>query len=213
MVGVSAEVSLYAGGRRLAENRRAGHLQAAARRQRELAMLSVIQEVRDAFLEYQQMQDRLNVAEKAVDSATQALESFDDLYKGDLLTDEEMPKYFENSLSTRFLLAAAQAKYYQVLFGYNLAVARLRLVTASDEVPTVDDVDANDVEELPAEVFLPAAPVRPVMRHDHRHRGPGRGPSEASCFFEPDDGRSQVAGRVGNAAHDRTAVAQGRLSN
>lgn len=143
MIGVTAQVPVYQGGQRAAQVRKAEWSHARAHHLREQALLMVGQEVRDAFLEYQEMGERIEAAKQSVASARQALKAFDNMFVGDQLTDEQMPKYFENSLSTRFLLVNSQVKYNQAVFGYNLALARLRFVTASEVLP-------EDAEELVA---------------------------------------------------------------
>jgi OMF family outer membrane factor len=142
--GVSAQMPLYAGGRRMAQIRQASLGWAQARDRFDQARQFVMQEAQDAYLEYREMLERKDVARRAAEDAEQALQDLQDQFTGGLIDDDKVPKYFEDALTTRFLTVAAWTRYYQALFGYELALARVRLVTGTDE-PFI----ASTIEELP----------------------------------------------------------------
>jgi outer membrane protein len=134
-VGVQGSVPLFAGGRRMAQRREADHHQEQARETLQAARNLVGLEVQEAFLEYQEMSARLPLSKAAMNEATVAEKSYD--AEGRLgVEDKDQPKYFENLLTTGLLLTQAQVGYYQHLYGYNLALAKIRLVTATDESAT-----------------------------------------------------------------------------
>jgi outer membrane protein TolC len=132
-LGVSAELPLYAGGRRLAERRQAREQYQQANEVLKLVQDLVTLEVQKVHLEYQEMAQRLPLAESAVRDAQATQKSYQDQYAGNLIADKDMPKYFENLETTRLLLSLALAQYNQQLYAYNLALAKIRLVTAADE--------------------------------------------------------------------------------
>jgi len=138
-VGVVGQIPIYTGGRRAAQARRAGHLHAQAHQVYEQAQQLVRQETKEAHLEYREMRERVEAARQSVKSARDALDAFENLFRGDLIAEEDMPQYIEDTLNSRFLLTRSEVKYNQAMFGYNLALARLRLVTASDELPSVSE--------------------------------------------------------------------------
>ena len=140
--GVTAALPLYAGGRCAAEIRRAGHLQVMARVRQMQAIQLVMQEVRDAYLEFQEMEERLIEARHAMDSAQAAQDLLDKELM--LVKDQDISDFFEDVLTNRFLLATSSSRYYQARFGYDLALARVRLVTANTEI-------ADGFSKFPAE--------------------------------------------------------------
>lgn len=152
--GVSAELPLYVGGRRMAQIRQASHACAQARDRFNQACQFVTQEAQDAYLEYREMAERKTAAGQAADDAENAVKDLQAMFAADLISDSKYPKYFEDSLTTRFLTVAAQTRYYQALFGYELALARLRLVTATDE-----PVPSDSAEELPSPDTSAAEPL------------------------------------------------------
>jgi outer membrane protein TolC len=142
--GVGAQLPLFLGGRRTAQIRQAQHARAQARDQYDQARQFVSQEAQDAFLEYREMSERMAAAAGAAAAADRALEDLRDQFRNGLIPDDKVPKYFEDALTTRFLTVASWSRYYQAVYGYNLALARLRLATATDE-PFL----TSSVEELP----------------------------------------------------------------
>ncbi|HWB13946.1 MAG TPA: TolC family protein [Pirellulales bacterium] len=131
--GLSVQMPVFEGGRRLAESRKAADQQVQARQGRELARQLVALEVRQACLEYEEMRDRLRPISRAARDAQQALDGYWSQFAGDQIADEKYPDFFRDLLTTRLLLTQAQVQYYQVVFGHNLAVAKIELVSASNE--------------------------------------------------------------------------------
>jgi len=131
--GLAIHVPVFEGGRRLAESRKAADQQTQVRHGRELARQLIALEVEQACLEYQEMRDRLGPLSRAARDAQQALDGYWSQYRGDWIADEKFPDFFRDLLTTRLLLTQAQVQYYQVVFGYNLAVAKLELVSATNE--------------------------------------------------------------------------------
>jgi outer membrane protein TolC len=128
--GVEASLTLAAGGRRIAERHKADALYEAAVAARDVVRNQVELEVVQAFLEWQEMAERLPLAKKAADSAEEALKRLrDELALG--LEDKDYPRHFDNRLSTRILLSQAELAYYQEVFAYNLALAKVRLATGA----------------------------------------------------------------------------------
>jgi outer membrane protein TolC len=132
-VGVSAEVPLYVGGRRLAERRHAKHQLQQANEVLQLVRDLVTLDVQQVHLEYQEMSERLPSAAASVRHAEAALKVYHDQYAANLIAEKDMPKHFENLTTGRLLLSLAEARYNQQLYAYNLALAKIRLVTAADE--------------------------------------------------------------------------------
>jgi outer membrane protein len=128
--GVEASLPLVAGGRRVAERHRADALYETACAGRDLVRNQIELEVVQAYLEWQEMSERLPLAKKAADSAELALKSLrDELALG--LEDKDYPRHFDNRLSTRLLLSQAEVAYYQQVFAYDLALAKVRLATGA----------------------------------------------------------------------------------
>jgi outer membrane protein TolC len=126
--GVEASLPLVAGGRRVAERHKADALYEAATAARDVVRNQIELEVVQAFLEWQEMSERLPLTKKAVESAAAALKALrDELALG--LEDKDYPRHFDNRLSTRLLLSQAELAYYQQVFAYNLALAKVRLAT------------------------------------------------------------------------------------
>lgn len=128
--GVEASLPLVAGGRRIAERHRADALYEAACAARDVVRNQIELEVVQAYLEWKEMAERLPLAKEAKDSAEAALEGLrDELALG--LEDKDYPRHFDNRLSTRILLSQAEAAYYQQVFAYDLALAKVRLATGA----------------------------------------------------------------------------------
>jgi outer membrane protein TolC len=131
--GISAEVPLFTGCRRLAERRKAGYQIQQAQETLQSARSLVTLEVEKVYLQYTEMAERVPLAEAAVRGARAALKAYDDQYVGGLVAEKDYPKYFENVVTTRLLLTLAEVQYYQQLYAYNLALAAIRRVTAADD--------------------------------------------------------------------------------
>jgi outer membrane protein TolC len=128
--GVEASVPLVAGGRRLAERHRADALYEVAGAARDVVRNRIELEVVQAYLEWKELAERLPVAERARENARAAMQAlFDEYILG--LEDKDYPRHFDNRLSTRLLLSQADALYYQQVFEYNLALAKVRLATGA----------------------------------------------------------------------------------
>jgi hypothetical protein len=67
-----------------------------------------------------------------VTSATDTLDAFQTQFNVGLVTPAASPKYFEDLLSTRLLLVTARVRYFQALYGYNVALAKLKRAVAAD---------------------------------------------------------------------------------
>jgi outer membrane protein TolC len=135
-VGVQASLPLFEGGRRLAQRRQAGNRQEQAREVLTSVRNLVGLEVQRAYLEYQEMSGRLPLGREAMDEADGAIRSYEAQWTAGAVAKKDRSTYFENRLVTRLLLTQAQVGYYQYLYGYNLALAKIRLVTATDEHAT-----------------------------------------------------------------------------
>jgi outer membrane protein len=128
--GVQASLPLVAGGRRIAGRHKADSLYAAAVAARDLVRNQIELEVEDAYLDYEEMAERIPVGHKAMDSAAGAMKALRDEFQLGL-DDKDYPRHFDNRLSTRVLLSQAEAAYYQEVFDYNLALAKVRLATGA----------------------------------------------------------------------------------
>ena len=131
--GVAVEVPLFAGGRRFAQRRQAEHLHQKAHEVRQLLRNAITREVEQAYLQYLEMSERIPLAGAAVHAAKETMERYDDQYVLGLIKDEHWSDFFEDLLTTQLLLTQAQVRYYQTVFEGNLALAKVQLVTASDE--------------------------------------------------------------------------------
>jgi outer membrane protein TolC len=131
--GVGASLPLFVGGRRTAQVRQAHFTQAQARDRYNQARQFVTQEAQDAYLEYREMLERSQAALEAANDAEQALSDLNRRYQSNLGADLDFSKHFEDELTTSFLTVASWTRYYQALYGHQLALARLQLVTAADE--------------------------------------------------------------------------------
>jgi outer membrane protein TolC len=149
-VGVTATVPIFSSGRRVAQVRQAAHTRSQVLEQRRLLLQIVEQEVQDAYLEAEEMAQRTEEAATAVESASRTQELFGAKLRLELVGPKEMPQLYEDLLTTRLLLATAQTRYLQGLFGYNVALAKLKLAIgvhplaplqcgAGDELPDVVD--------------------------------------------------------------------------
>jgi outer membrane protein TolC len=132
-VGVQASLPLFEGGRRLAQRRQANARQAQAHEVLQSVRNLVGLEVQRAFLEYQELSEKLPLADKAREEAAGALRSYEARWTADAVPDKDTAKHIEDRLLTRLLLTQAQVGYYQYLYGYNVALAKIRLVTATDD--------------------------------------------------------------------------------
>src|SRR5208283_672548 len=121
---------------RIAQSRQANCQQAQATQVRQFLVQQVSQEVHDACLEYREASERLRLESQAVGLGIQALKTYDDQLRGRLIEDKNMPKYFEDLMLARRMLTEALARYYQSVYNCNVALGRIRLVTACDEYET-----------------------------------------------------------------------------
>jgi hypothetical protein len=64
------------------------------------------------------------------------MQVFDNQLSGGLIEDKDMPKYFQDLMLTQQLLAQALVRYHQSVYNCNVALARIRLVTACDDYQT-----------------------------------------------------------------------------
>jgi outer membrane protein TolC len=132
--GVEAHMNLFSGGRRFAEKHKADHEIAQASEVVRLVRQRVTLEVEQAYLQYKEARDRVPLAEKAINDAKAALNAYDDIFAFRTKADErEAPKDLENLLTTRLLLSTAEVSYREQVYACNLALALLRLATASNE--------------------------------------------------------------------------------
>ncbi|HUT91038.1 MAG TPA: TolC family protein [Thermoguttaceae bacterium] len=132
-VGLNLDAPLYAGGRRAAQKRHADFEQARAARLQQLARQLITLEVQKTYLEYVEMHDRLALAKTAREEASGTVEALGNEYKGGFVEEAEMPDHYEDLTQAHLVLALAGTRYYTTIYGHNIAVARIRLVTASDE--------------------------------------------------------------------------------
>jgi outer membrane protein TolC len=135
-VGIAGSVPLYAGGRRPAENRRAAWQQAQARQTVELVESLIALELTKAYVEYVEAGEQLPLALEAMQEANKTLEGYRNQYLGGFIEDANMPDYFEDLVASRFLLMQARSRYTQVVFAYNMSLARIRLASGSNDAPT-----------------------------------------------------------------------------
>jgi outer membrane protein TolC len=142
-LGVTATMPIFSGGRRVSQVRQAGHLESQAVEQRRLLAQVVDQEVQDAYLELNEQAGRMDEAAAAVTSAESAQEAFRAQFRLGRVSAEATPQYYEDRLTTLLLLVTAQTRYYQALFGYNVAAAKLTLVTAGNPLAP-HDIAPND---------------------------------------------------------------------
>jgi outer membrane protein TolC len=131
--GISVDVPLFAGGRRLAERRKAGYQFQQAQETLQAARSLVTLEVQKAYLGYTEMAERIPLAEDAVREARAALKAYDEQFAGNLIAAKDLPKHFENLETTQLLLTVAEVQYYQHLYAYHLALAEIRRVAAADD--------------------------------------------------------------------------------
>jgi outer membrane protein TolC len=174
-IGLSASVPLLTGGRRSAEWRKADaqHLQAM---QTERFVRSLITlELQKFYLEYTEASQSLPAALDAKNQAEATLEGYRQQFLGDQIRDAEMPEYFEDLVNSRALLTLAKARYYQSVLQLNLALAKIRLASASNEyfVAAVESGSAH----LPANppVAGPNASSRPAAQSPDVFQSVGRG--------------------------------------
>jgi outer membrane protein TolC len=130
--GVTFSVPLFEGGRRSAQCRKARFEIAEAEMRRQWVRQLVILDVQKAYLEYVELSQRLPVARRAMNEWADVIQGYRNQFFGDQVRDDDMPEYFKDLVETRVLHAVAQAHYYRTLCKHNIALARIRLVSASD---------------------------------------------------------------------------------
>jgi outer membrane protein TolC len=199
--GIAVRYPLLTGGRRFAERRKADHQYLLAVEVVRSVRQSIALEVEQAFLENREMAERLALAEKAQAAAQATVKSYQEQYAEDRIPFKELPKYFENLETAQLLLSAARLSYHEQLFAYNLTLAKILLVTASNELQTLVAVDRVD----------PGPGARDTG-------GTGRAPEEVSQaardphLCQSPAGVQPFAGEDGDPAHDRNRVRENRLS-
>lgn len=149
--GVTFSVPLFEGGRRSAQCRKAGFEVAEAEKRRQWVRQLILLDVQKAYLEYVELSQRLPAAERAAKEWADVIEGYRNQFFGDQIRDDDMPDYFKDLVEARVLHAVAQAHYYRTLCKHNVALARIRLVSASDVY--------QDAIEPPG----PAVPPEPVV--------------------------------------------------
>jgi outer membrane protein TolC len=132
-LGVAGEMPLFTGGRNLAAVRQARYQLQQAQETQRLARDLITLEVQQAYLEYKEMDERIPLAEAALRDARTTVDAYNKRYAGNQVADKDMPKFFEDLETANLLQAVAKAQYNQQLYAYNLALAKIRLVTASHE--------------------------------------------------------------------------------
>jgi outer membrane protein len=149
--GLQARLPLFEGGRRLAQQHKAEAMYAQAREYLQFQEQNITLEVRQAYLEYQEMTERIPIDVKTVADARATLKSYDALYAARAIEPADLPKHFENLSTTRLLISGAELGYYQHIYAYNLALAKLRLTTASHDLQaTPTRVEPSADGDLPA---------------------------------------------------------------
>jgi outer membrane protein TolC len=131
-VGVGVQIPLFVGGRRGAESRQADCRQAQATQIRRLLANLVSQETQDAYLEYLQTSQQLHLEATAVHQASEALK----ILETRDVEDRDRPKNFEDQILTLQTMTQALVRYYQSVYNCNMALARIRFVTACDDYQT-----------------------------------------------------------------------------
>jgi outer membrane protein TolC len=142
-MGLSGEWTLFAGGRRLAERRKAQYQLQEAREVEHKARDLITLEVQKAYLEYAEMSQRLPLDEAAVREAQATIDTYNKQYAGNLIPEKDFSKYFENLSTARILLALSEAQYNQHVYAYNVALAQVRLVTADEEWQALPPADKS----------------------------------------------------------------------
>ena len=137
--GIVVGVPLFTGGRRSAQRRDAEFQQAKARQIEQTARSLITLEVQKVFLEYQEMSKQLHLTKKTFDAAEKTVDGFRNQYLGGLIEDDDMPEYFEDLINSQILQTQARTKLYETRYKYNLSLARIRLVTASNEYQMLQD--------------------------------------------------------------------------
>ncbi len=138
--GVAASIDISTGGRRKAEKRLATHKATKARATLQQVKLLVEQQVRDAFLELEGARDTAYVGQDVIDSVEKTLLWLDKKETHRVVAIDDR-LHFLNKVNTIVLESKVKTEYYQSLFAYNLAIARLRLATGYS--------DAFDYQPLP----------------------------------------------------------------
>jgi hypothetical protein len=92
----------------------------------------VEQQVKDAYLELEEMSRRTNETLAALTSAVESDENLQAQLDAGMVDPEGMSKYYEDLLTARLLLVTSQVRYLQNRFGYNVALAKLKLAVGVD---------------------------------------------------------------------------------
>ncbi len=145
-VGVGMQMPLFEGGRRSAESRRAECEQAQACQVRRLLSDLVSQEVQDAYFEYLQSKEQLKLDREAVSQGRKAMETLEKM--AGLVESKDMPKYFQDLVLTQQMLTQVLVRCDQTVYNCNLAMGRIRLVTACDEYQTFMENGETDARRI-----------------------------------------------------------------
>lgn len=130
-VGVTLGIPLVTGGRRSAGVRKAEFEQCQLRQTEQLARNLITLEVKKVYLEYLEAETRLPTATEAVSEARSAIDGYRLQLLGNQITDENLPRYFQDLTTARLLLSQAQSEYHQIRFLKALSLAKICLVTGS----------------------------------------------------------------------------------
>jgi hypothetical protein len=109
-------------------------------------MVQVVeQEVKDAYLELREMAGRTAESAAAMTSADDTKTALQEQFNVGGIASSAIPKYYEDLLTTRLLLATANVRYLQALYGYNVALAKLKLAVAADPLENLTGGVTNEV--------------------------------------------------------------------
>jgi outer membrane protein TolC len=149
--GVTFSVPLFEGGRRSAQRRKAGFEIAEAEKRRQWVRNLIVLDVQKTYLEYVEMAQRLPTSRRAMNEWAAVIQGYRNQFFGDQIREDDMPDYFKDLVEARVLHALTQAHYHRTLFKHNVALAKIRLVSASDVYQNA--IDAS----------RPADPPEPVV--------------------------------------------------
>jgi outer membrane protein TolC len=179
-VGVTVGVPLFEGGRRVAQQHKANYEIMEAEKLRQWVRSLIVLEVQRSYLQYVEAADRIPQARKAMQEWAGVVEGYRNEFFGDRIDDEDMPAYFKDLVETKVLHAVAQARYHQRVFEHNLALAKIRLVSASDVYQSmVDHVPADDP---------PGPDLGPAGPNPRSRTAPAR---RSAALLEPDGWRKR----------------------
>lgn len=209
-LGLQGNWALFNGGRRLAQTRQASFAQTRSRRVRDLLQQVIELQVYEAYTDYVGNRDRLQRTKLAQNDARKNIEYADKQFLGD---EREGPAAdaaprvqgidpLSNLFRSRGLLTTAQVEYIQQLYNCNLALAQLRLATASDEYRTFH-------EDRPPRNPVPSA--RPKRRAaGGATQGKAQAEAEDGHLLQSSPGTSRARNQYLDQPHARAAKREGR---